>query len=138
MAGPRSGPAVGGRGATAGRPPLLAAGLLVCGNLFNVVALYPITHVDCFAVVTGRTVRLVDVTGWLWLHMAIGTAVAAAGFAVFLDRRGATPIGIGFAALAAVVGIVFFPYTPARSALIVGVNIAAVRLLVRHRYAARR
>jgi hypothetical protein len=79
--------------------------------------------------------RLVDMTGWAWLQVAIGTAAAIAGLVVLADRRWTAAFGIACAALAIAAGVLMFPYAPARAALVIPLNAAAIRLLIRHRRA---
>ncbi|HEX2772390.1 MAG TPA: hypothetical protein VHN18_08175 [Micromonosporaceae bacterium] len=127
-------PATIGDDVDARRPPRLAGGLLVGANAADVVAAYPNTKVDHFVIVTGAAIHRVDITGWVWLHVAVGVAAVLAGLVVVADRRGAAgPVGIACAALASAIGIVMLPYAPIRAALVISFNAAAIGLLMRHR-----
>lgn len=124
----------GAEPAGAGRP-LLAGGLLVASGLIDMVSAYANTVGDPFMAVTRRGVYPLDITGWAWLHVAIGAAVAIAGLAAVTGRPGTTGTAIGCAALAVVVDVLLFPYAPVRAIFVVSLTGAAVRLLVRRRRA---
>lgn len=116
------------------RRPLLAGGLLVGANLTDIVAIGPMATGDYFVVTTETAIHQVDITGWVWLHMAIGTGAVVAGLLVMThDRRWVRPFAVGFAVLAIAVGLAILPYAPVRAALVISANAAAIRLLIRHR-----
>ena len=127
------GPATAASDSVRGRP-LLAGTLLIGANLFDVVAAYPNMNIDHFVVVTGTAMYQVDITGWVWLQVAVGVAATLAGLVLVAGRRAAVPLGIACAALAIATGTLIFPYAPIRVALVVALNAAAIRLLIRHRY----
>jgi len=117
-----------------GRRPLLAGGLLVGANLADVVAIWPLASVDHFVVMTRSAMHQVDITGWVWAHMAIGTSVVVAGLLVMsYDRRWVRPFAVGCAVLAIAVGLAILPYAPIRAAFVISADAVAIRLLVRHR-----
>ncbi|NES12964.1 MULTISPECIES: hypothetical protein [Micromonospora] len=117
--------------------PLLAGGLLVASGLVDVVAAYANTTADPFMVLTRRGVYQLDITGWAWLHVALGAAVALAGLLAVTGRRGTAATAIGCAALAVVVDVLLFPYAPVRALFVVALTGAAVRLLLRRHRAVR-
>ncbi|WP_406036637.1 hypothetical protein OG799_19495 [Micromonospora sp. NBC_00898] len=125
--------------AGAARPgrPLLAAGLLAGAGLVDVLAAWAHTTRDAFAVETAQGVYLVDITGWAWLHVAIGAAVTVAGLLTLTGRRGTVPLAISCAVPAILVDLLLVPYAPIRSVLVVALDGAAVRLLLRYRRAVR-
>jgi hypothetical protein len=132
------GPAVVGD-AGAGGPgrPLLAAGLLAGAGLVDVLSAWAYTARDQFTVETGQGVYQVDITGWAWLHVAVGAAVTLAGLLVLTGRRGAVPLAAGCATAAIGINLLFLPYAPIQALLVVALDLAAVRLLLRHRRAVR-
>ncbi|SCL22446.1 hypothetical protein GA0070624_2531 [Micromonospora rhizosphaerae] len=113
------------------RRPLLAGGLLAGSGLVDVITAYANTMGDPFVVVTRQSAYRVDITGWAWLHVAIGAAVMVAGLLVFTGRRATVRFAIAAAVLAIAADLLLFPYAPIRSVLVVGLNGAAIRLLVR-------
>ncbi|MFG2107826.1 DUF7144 family membrane protein [Micromonospora chersina] len=118
--------------------PLLAGGLLVATGLADVLSAYGMLRSGPFLVLRGGGLYPVDVTGWTWLHLAAGAAVALAGLAALTGRRGAATVAIGCAAPALAVDLLMLPYAPIRVVLVTALDAAAIRLLLRHRRATRR
>ncbi|MFG2055169.1 hypothetical protein ACGFI9_14150 [Micromonospora sp. NPDC048930] len=117
--------------------PLLAAGLLAGAGLVDVVTAWAQTFPNRFVVETGQGMYAVDITAWAWLHVAVGVAVTLAGLLVVTGRRGTVPLALGCAVLAITADLLLFPYAPIRAVLVVGLDGAAIRLLLRHRRAVR-
>ncbi|SCL57019.1 DUF7144 family membrane protein [Micromonospora chersina] len=115
--------------------PLLAGGLLVATGLADVLSAYGTLRSGPFVVLSGGGLYPVDVTGWAWLHLVVGTALAVAGLAAVTGRRGAALVAIGCAVLALTVNLLMLPYAPIRVVLVTAVDAAAIRLLLRHRRA---
>ncbi|MEU4482594.1 hypothetical protein AB0F68_31745 [Micromonospora sp. NPDC023966] len=113
--------------------PLLAGGLLVATGLADVLAAYGMLRSGAFMVLADGGLYPVDVTGWIWLHLTTGTAVALAGLMALTGRRGAATVAICCAALAIAVELLMLPYAPIRAVLVTAVDVAAIRLLLRHR-----
>jgi hypothetical protein len=115
--------------------PLLAGGLLVATGLADVLSAYGTLRSGPFMVLIGGGLYPVDVTAWAWLHLVVGAAVALAGLAAVTGRRGAATLAIGCAVLALAVDLLMLPYAPIRVVLVAAVDAAAIRLLLRHRWA---
>ncbi|MEU4368330.1 DUF7144 family membrane protein [Micromonospora chersina] len=115
--------------------PLLAGGLLVATGLADMLSAYGTLRSRPFVVLSGGGLYPVDVTGWAWLHLVIGTALALAGLAAVTGRRGAATAAIGCAVLALAVNLLMLPYAPIRVVLVAALDAAAIRLLLRHRRA---
>ncbi|MGC3860447.1 DUF7144 family membrane protein [Micromonospora chersina] len=115
--------------------PLLAGGLLVATGLADMLSAYGTLRSRPFVVLSGDGLYPVDVTGWAWLHLVVGTALALAGLAAVTGRRGAATVAIGCAVLALAVNLLMLPYAPIRVVLVTAVDAAAIRLLLRHRRA---
>ncbi|MGY0004513.1 DUF7144 family membrane protein [Micromonospora sp. I033] len=115
------------------RRPLLAGGLLVATGLTGVLAAYGMLRSGAFLVLAEGGLYPVDVTGWSWLYLTTGTAVTLAGLVAVTGRRDAATVAIGCAALAVVVELLMLPYAPIRAVLVAAVDLAAIRLLLRHR-----
>lgn len=115
--------------------PLLAGGLLVATGLADMVSAYGTLRSGPFMVLREGGLYPVDVTGWAWLHLAVGTALALAGLAAVTGRRGAVTVAIGCAVPALALELLMLPYAPIRVVLVAAVEAAAIRLLLRHRRA---
>ncbi|GGR68849.1 hypothetical protein GCM10010169_10360 [Micromonospora fulviviridis] len=118
--------------------PLLAGGLLVATGLSDVLTAYGVLRSGTFMVLSEDGLYPVDVTGWAWLRLAVGTAVALAGLAAVTGRRDAATVAIGCAVLALAVDLLMLPYAPILVVLVAAVDAAAIRLLLRHRRATAR
>ncbi|MET8908623.1 hypothetical protein [Micromonospora sp. NPDC004551] len=117
------------------RRPALAGGLLVATGLTDALAAYGMLRSGSFIVLGEEGLYPVDVTGWIWLHLVAGAAVALAGLVAITGRRGAATVAIGCAVLALAVDLLLLPYAPIRLVLVAAIDAAAIRLLLRHRRA---
>lgn len=129
--------ATGSGGSAGPGRPLLAGALLAGAGLVNVVTAWAQTAPGRFVVERDQGMHEVDIVRWAWLHVAVGVAVTLAGLLLVTGRRGTVPLALGCAVVAIVVDLLLFPYAPIRAVLVVGVDGAAVRLLLRHRRAER-
>jgi len=117
----------------AGRRPVLAASLLGTVGLLDIVAGPSLTSDDPYVVLTGDGVYQLDLTGWVWLDLGVAVATVVAGLLVIIDRRWTALLGIGCAGLSIAIDSLMFPYVLLRAILVVGLSVAAIWLLVRHR-----
>lgn len=109
----------------------LAAALLAGAGLVDVLSGVSEVDVDPYLVVTDAGLHRLDLTGWIWLHLSAGTLVLLAALAVLTGRRWARLAGLGTAGVAVVVNLLLLPYQPLRALLVLGLYLAAVRLIVR-------
>lgn len=118
---------------SAGRRPVLAGSLLVTAGLLDIVT-DPITaSTDPYVVLTDQGFYLLDVRGWMWFDLVIAAATTLTGLLVLANRRWTTLIGIGCAGLAVVIDGLLIPFVPLRATLAIGLGVAAIWMLVRHR-----
>jgi hypothetical protein len=120
------------------QPPWLASGLLIGAGLIDVISSYAHTGEGAFVVVTEHGVHEIDIAGWAWLHLVVGTAVVVAGLAVLTGRRWAALFAIGCTVTAVAIGVLLFAYAPVRALLVTGLGVGAVWLLIRYGFAQRR
>ncbi|ATO14243.1 hypothetical protein CO540_10830 [Micromonospora sp. WMMA2032] len=112
--------------------PLLAAGLLTAAGLVDAVSAWVHTGHARFAVTTADGVYQVDLGGWAEAHLAVGAAVLLAGLAVFTGQRWTVPLTICCVLPAVAVDLLLLPYAPVRTVVVVALDGAALRLLLRH------
>jgi hypothetical protein len=67
-----------------------------------------------------------SVTGWGWLHVALGVVVFAAGFKVFDGGMWARVIGISVAAVSAIENFLFIPHHPIWSIVIIALDVVVI------------
>ncbi|HUN30510.1 MAG TPA: hypothetical protein VMU95_00710 [Trebonia sp.] len=69
-------------------------------------------------------------SGWGWFHLGVGIAVFVAGAALFMDRVWARAIGVGLAAISALVNFITIPYLPVWSVVIMALDIIVIWALL--------
>ena len=92
----------------------------------GVVALFN----DTFYAVGQKWVFEFDLTSWGWIHLIVGALVAVAGFFVFQGAVWARVVGIGVAAISAVLNFMWLPYYPIWSLLIIALDVFVIWALV--------
>ncbi|GIJ11556.1 hypothetical protein Van01_47700 [Micromonospora andamanensis] len=113
--------------------PWLAGSLLAGAGLVDVIVAYGNTVTDPYVVITAEGSHHLDITGWAWVHLAVGSAALLAGLAVLTGRRRWRLVGVGCAVAGIVTAVVVLPYLPVRAVLAVALYATALRLLLRHR-----
>ncbi len=107
----------------------LAAVLLAGAGLFDGLAGVSDLYDDKYVVEGQEGLLHLDLTGWSWAHEATGALMVVAGALLFTGR----PWSVWFAGAAAVAGIVLhlitFPYEPIWAVIVIGLALAALRLL---------
>ncbi|MFE9689884.1 hypothetical protein [Micromonospora sp. NPDC005806] len=111
------------------RQRMLAAVLLTGAGLFDALAGVSDVYDDPYVVLTREGMFRLDVSGWMWAHLGAAVLMVAAGPLLLTGRRWSH----GLAAVAAIVGIaihlVVLPYQPLWALLVLGLAVAALRLL---------
>lgn len=111
----------------------LAGVLLVGAGLFDAISGVGDVDDDPYVVVTREGVFHLDVTGWMWAHLVTAALMGVAGLLLLAGRRWS----LRLAAAAAIVGIglhlIVLPYQPLWALIVIGLAVAALRLLWRGR-----
>jgi hypothetical protein len=113
----------------------LAGALLGLAGLVDVLAGVSELRVDPYLVVTDEGLVRLDLTGWIWLHVTTGTLALVAALVVLTGRRWALVAAAVVAGAAGSVNLLLLPYHPLRAALVLGLYLAAARLVLRSRRA---
>jgi hypothetical protein len=92
--------------------------MLILGSLDALWGLAAILN-DEIVVVGGRGALIFDITTWGWVHLLLGSAVAATGLGLITGNAAARVAGIFFVALNAIAQIVWFPAAPLWAFLII-------------------
>ena len=87
---------------------------------------------DDFYVVGQKWTFEFDLTTWGWIHLIIGIGVAVAGFFVLNGAVWARVVGIGVAAISAVLNFMWLPYYPIWSLLIIALDVLVIWALTVH------
>ncbi|MFY1705218.1 DUF7144 family membrane protein [Micromonospora sp. WMMA1923] len=114
------------------RPLLLAGILLGTAALFDVLIAIDDLGTDRYVSLTEQGLVRHDVTGWAWLHLAVGVLLGVAGLVAPLGRVWSTRLGLAAATLGIGVHLVIGPFHPVQALITAGLAVAAARLLLRH------
>ena len=87
---------------------------------------------DTFYVVGQKWTFEFDITTWGWIHLLVGAGIAAAGFFLLTGAVWARAVGIGVAAVSALLNFAWMPYYPAWSVLIIAVDVFVIWALTVH------
>ena len=120
-------------GSTSAPPNNTAVGLTVFAGVMmimlgvfqaiqGVVALFN----DTFYAAGQKWVFQFDITTWGWIHLIVGALVAVAGFFVFRGAVWARAVGIGIAAISAVLNFMWLPYYPLWAILIIALDVFVI------------
>jgi len=74
----------------------------------------------------------VDYTTWGWVHLAIGVIAALAGFGLLAGNMLARVVGVGIAALSAIVNMAFISAYPIWSIIIIAVDVVVIFAICVH------
>jgi hypothetical protein len=112
---------------------VFAAVMLIMIGLLHAIEGFVALFKDSYYVVreSGLVVN-VDYTGWGWVHLLLGLAIAATGAALFTGRMWARVVAIGLAALSIVANFGFSSAYPFWSLIIIAVDVLVIYALTVH------
>ena len=108
-----------------------AASMLVLVGCFQALTGLVAIFDDNFFVVTRNYTYDLDTTAWGWIHLIVGVAVAATGFALFTGRTWAAVTALFLAMLSALTSFFFIPYYPWWALLVIALNAWVIWSLTR-------
>jgi hypothetical protein len=108
-----------------------AASMLVLVGCFQALTGLAAIVNDDFFVVTPNYAFDLDTTAWGWIHLIVGIAVAATGFALFAWRTWAAVTALFLAMLSALTSFFFIPYYPWWSLLVIALDAWVIWSLTR-------
>lgn len=111
---------------------VFAGVMMIILGVFQVVQALVALFNDDFYVVGQKWVFEFDLTVWGWIHLVIGIVVAVAGFFLFRGAVWARAVGIGVAAISAVLNFMWLPYYPVWSLLIIALDVFVIWALTAH------
>jgi hypothetical protein len=79
-----------------------------------------------FFVVAPNNIYELSVSGWGWIHLVLGIALAATGFFILTGQSWARVVGIGVAGLSALANFLFIPYYPLWAVVIIALDVAVI------------
>jgi hypothetical protein len=137
---PTSGRGYGG-GMGASGYTVTAGVLMMLGGLWEFFAgLLAIIHKSFYVVANSNYTYHWTVTGWGWLHFALGIVLFAAGACVLLGQTWAKVVGIVLAVFSGLANFLFLPYYPFWAIVVIAIDVfiiwALATSIARHEEAA--
>ncbi|WP_247702762.1 hypothetical protein [Streptomyces sp. F63] len=109
-----------------GGPAVFAGAVLLIAGILGVLqGIAAIANDDVFAEV-GDYVFEVDLTGWGWLHLALGVLVAFTGYGVVQGASWARYTAIVLVALHLVANFLWLPYIPVWAIVLIGIDLVVL------------
>ncbi|MCW3845410.1 hypothetical protein ONA70_35640 [Micromonospora yasonensis] len=115
------------------RQRILAAVLLTGAGLFDALAGVSDVDDDPYVVVDQEGLFRIDVSGWMWAHLVAAVLMVAAGLLLFTGRRWTLRLAAGVAVVGIGIHLAVLPYQPVWALMVIGLAVAALRLLWRCR-----
>jgi hypothetical protein len=110
--------------------------LLIVAGVFQVIAgLTGIVkdETTIFAATADNTYFLnLDTTSWGWTHLIIGIVLFLAGLGVLAGQVWARTVGVGLAAISAIVNFAFIPIYPVWAIVVIAIDVAIIWALTAH------
>ncbi|NYV78168.1 hypothetical protein [Streptomyces sp. UH6] len=101
---------------------LFAAVMLLLTGLLEVLrGIMGIAGDDVFATSPDHVFRF-DLTGWSWIHLALGVLAALVAVALFRSERWARVAGVAVAAFVVVASFLSLPYAPLWSIVVIALS----------------
>src|ERR671911_837713 len=85
-----------------------------------------------FYVATRNYLFEFDATTWGWIHLILGLVVAFAGYGLLSGKTWARAVAITLAVLSAIANLLFIPYYPFWSLLIISVDVFVIWAVAAH------
>jgi hypothetical protein len=102
--------------------------LMIAGGYQALIGISALLH-DKLYVTTPDYVYSLDLTGWGWIHLLLGVAVALVGVAILRGQAWARWVGIGLVALSMIANFLFIPYYPLWSLVVIALEVAIIAAL---------
>jgi hypothetical protein len=105
---------------------LFAACLMVFGGLMSIFEGIAAIVNNTRYVVTGDYVFKFNVTGWGWLHLALGIVLMVAGLALFTGAVWARVVGVVAAGFGMIVNFLWLPYYPFWAIVLIAIDVFVI------------
>lgn len=105
---------------------MFAGIMMVVGGVWHALAGIAALVNDKLYISTPDYVYSLDLTGWGWAHLALGTLVAITGVAVLARMAWGRVVGIVLVVLSLVANFLFIPWYPIWSLVIIALDVAVI------------
>jgi hypothetical protein len=109
-----------------------AAVMLMVIGIFQALSGLSAIIEDTFYVLTREYAFEFDITAWGWIHLIFGLIVVAAGFYLLRGAAWARIVAIAVAVISAILNIMYIPYYPVSSILIIALCVLVIWALIAH------
>ena len=106
--------------------------LAVLGVFQLIEGLVALFNHDYYLVSTGRLVVHVNYTTWGWVHIIIGFVAVLTGVGLLAGNMAARIVGVGIAALSAIVNMAFVAAYPVWSVIMIALDVIVIYAIVVH------
>jgi hypothetical protein len=132
----RAGDPDGPSGAALGFTALAAVLMLLSGGANILEGIAAVIRGSFFVSLPHYTYNI-TANHWGWIHIAAGIVVFLAGVALFMDKTWARAVGVALASLSLLLNLVYIPYFPAWSLVVIAIDAFIIWALLtpRRRYA---
>ncbi|MEU4649501.1 DUF7144 family membrane protein [Nocardia fluminea] len=113
------------QGLAAGITMLAVIMLLVAGTSSILRGISGVTKDEIFLIPSEYSYQL-DVTGWGWIHLAIGVLLVAVAIGMMLTATWARIFAYGLAAVSIVANFASLPYYPWWSVIIIAIDLTVI------------
>ncbi|MEU0370053.1 hypothetical protein ABZ070_07275 [Streptomyces sp. NPDC006283] len=109
--------------------------LMLCSGVLAVLqGIAAVVGDDVYGKV-GNYVYRIDLTGWGWIHIVLGLAVAVTGAGVLKGAAWARYAGILLVSLSVILQFLFLPYAPFWSVIVIAIDLFVIWALTSYRIA---
>lgn len=131
----RAGEPDGPSGAALGFTALAAVLMLLSGGANILEGIAAVIRGSFFVSLPHYTYNITS-SHWGWIHIAAGIVVFLAGVALFMDKTWARALGVFLASLSLLLNLVYIPYFPVWSIVVIALDAFIIWALLtpRHRY----
>lgn len=109
-----------------------AGTMMVIGGVLNAIYGFVAVFNDDWVVFQDRSAVFLDLTGWGWLHVAIGVVLLLAGLGVFSGNVLARTVGVLVAAIALIANFLWLPVYPIWSITVMVIAALVIWALTAH------
>lgn len=131
----RAGDADGPSGAVLGFTAMAAVLMMLSGGANILEGIAAVIRGSFFVSLPHYTYNITS-GHWGWIHIAAGIVVFLAGVALFMDKLWARAVGVALASLSLLLNLVYIPYFPVWSIVVIALDAFIIWALLtpRHRY----
>jgi len=103
-----------------------AAALMIISGLWAFLIGISALAKDRVFVIAPEYTYKIDVTGWGWIHLALGIVVAIGGICLLLGKTWARILAVFLAVCSSIAQFLFLPYYPLWSILVIALDVFVI------------